>query len=99
MRDEIFHSTLDWQNAEQLADGARQAHSLYLSAPAYYDAIAIHQRSRFQLAKLESRLEKARKNASPEKLAELETRITLAREFESRARQSVPRLADHYARA
>lgn len=25
MRDEIFHSTLDWQTCEQLADAARQA--------------------------------------------------------------------------
>jgi hypothetical protein len=25
MRDEIFHSTLDWQTKEQLADAARQA--------------------------------------------------------------------------
>jgi hypothetical protein len=25
MRDEIFHSTLDWQTREQLADAARQA--------------------------------------------------------------------------
>ena len=25
MRDEIFHSTLDWQTREQLSDGARRA--------------------------------------------------------------------------
>lgn len=25
MREEIFHSTLDWQSAEQLSDAARQA--------------------------------------------------------------------------
>lgn len=28
MRDEIFHSTLDWQTREQLTDAARQAFAL-----------------------------------------------------------------------
>lgn len=97
MRDEIFHSTLDWQSAEELSEGARRANSLYLSAPAYYDAISHHQRSKFQLGKLESQREKALKNSSPAKLAELETRIALARDFEMRARQAIRHLAEHYA--
>lgn len=28
MRDEIFHSTLDWQTRDQLSHGARQAYAL-----------------------------------------------------------------------
>ena len=28
MRADVFHSTLDWQNREQLVEGARQAHAL-----------------------------------------------------------------------
>jgi hypothetical protein len=28
MRDEIFHSTLDWQTREQLSDAARQAYAI-----------------------------------------------------------------------
>lgn len=31
MREDIFHSTLDWQSREQLADAARQAFALLLA--------------------------------------------------------------------
>ena len=99
MREEIFHSTLDWQSAEQFADGAREAYALYLSSPAYYDALAHARRMRFQLVKMESRLEKARKKATQEKIADLESLVALARETEARARTTVARLANFYALA
>ena len=37
MRDEIFHSTLDWQTREQLVDGARQAQEHLAANRELYD--------------------------------------------------------------
>lgn len=84
MRDEIFHSTLDWQTADQLAAAARQAHDIYRSAPCFYDMEAIHQKAVYNLSKLESRLAK---------IQDLETRVSLARLFEQSAHEALPRLA------
>ncbi len=96
MRDEIFHSTLDWQSAEELADGAKRAHDLYRSAPAYYDGLMIVQRAEFRLAELESKLRKARDAGDSEKITDIETRVQLARESARSAREAIPRLADFY---
>jgi len=96
MREEIFHSTLDWQGAAQLAEGARQAYVLYRSAPAYYDGIEIHQRAHFRLVQLEARLEKARRFANPAKIAEIELRVQLARDTERLTCEAIPHLAVSY---
>jgi hypothetical protein len=93
MREEIFHSTLDWQSQEQLDEGARQAYDLYRSAPLYYDGIANLQRSEFKLATLERRLENARKSGATSRIADLALKVSLAREFVRMARESLPRLA------
>jgi hypothetical protein len=37
MRDEIFHSTLDWQTREQLMDGAQQAQERLEANQELYD--------------------------------------------------------------
>jgi hypothetical protein len=37
MRDDIFHSTLDWQTREQLTDAARQAFALLQANRELYD--------------------------------------------------------------
>lgn len=96
MRDEIFHSTLDWQSAEELAEGARRAHDLYRSAPAYYDGFLILQRAEFRLATLEASLREARDSGDINETADLETRVELARESARTAREAIPRLADFY---
>lgn len=96
MRDEIFHSTLDWQTAEELAAGARKAHDLYQSAPGYFDGVQLLHLAEFRLAGLEDRLEKARKAADPVKTIELETKVRLARDSAHTAREAIPRLADFY---
>jgi hypothetical protein len=96
MRDEIFHSTLDWQSAEELAAGARSAHDLYRSAPAYFDGLEILHRAEFRLIQLEAKLVKARKSAAPEKLADLETRVQLAQNSARDARAAIPRLEAFY---
>lgn len=96
MRDEIFHSTLDWQSAEELAAGARKAHDLYQSAPGYFDGLQLLNLAEFRLAGLEARLERARKAADPVKIIELETKVRLARDSTRTAREAIPRLADFY---
>lgn len=99
MRDEIFHSTLDWQSAEELTEGARRAHDLYRSAPAYYDGLLILQRAEFRLATLENSLRKARDSGDTRKTTELETRLQLASEFVRVACCAIPRLAEFHGLA
>lgn len=96
MRDEIFHSTLDWQSAEDLAEGARRAHALYLAAPVYYEGLMILQRAEFRLATLETRLRKSRDAGDALKTTDLESRVQLARESVRAARESIPRLAEFH---
>jgi len=47
MRDEIFHSTLDWQTAAQLTDAATQAYRLLRSNRAFYEMHFSHMTSVF----------------------------------------------------
>lgn len=96
MRDEVFHSTLDWQSAEELAEGARRAHDLYRSAPGYYDGLELLHLAEIRVAQLETRLERARAAADPLKTIEMEAKLRLARESARTAREAVPRLADFY---
>lgn len=96
MRDHIFHSTLDWQSAEELADGARRAHDLYLSAPAYFEGLQNHQRAVFRATQLEAKLVRARKSGDPKKITELEALVRLAHEFVAAARAAIPRLETFY---
>ena len=99
MREEIFHSTLDWQSEEELAAGARKADELYQSAPGYFDGRQLLQLAEFRLAQLEARLENARKSADPVKTIELETKVRLARDSARTARNAIPRLAEFYGLA
>lgn len=96
MRDEIFHSTLDWQSAEELADGARRAHDLYRTAPAYFDGLENFQRANFRLSQLEAKLIRARKSGNPEKIADLETLVRLANESVRISGETIPRLEAFY---
>ena len=93
MRDVIFHSTLDWQTADQLAVAARQAHDIYRSAPCFYEMGAIHHKAVHALMKLEVRLAKVCSSGDAAKIQELETRVSLARRSEQSAREALPRLA------
>jgi hypothetical protein len=96
MREDIFHSTLDWQTAEELAEGARKAHEIYQSAPGYFDGLQLLHLAEFRQTQLEARLEKARQAADPVKIIELENQVRLARDSARMAREAVPRLADFY---
>lgn len=96
MRDEVFHSTLDWQSAEELTRGAREAHNTYRSAPAYYDGLEILHRAEYRLATIESRMRKAVMARDARKIADLEVRQRLARDSVRTAREAIPRLEAFY---
>lgn len=54
MREEIFHSTLDWQSEEQLLGAAIQAHDLYRRNEGFYLASSRHSRAHFELYHLKA---------------------------------------------
>jgi hypothetical protein len=56
MREEIFHSTLDWQSASQFRTGARQALAIYEEAPDFFRAEIGYQRARFRMLQAEQAL-------------------------------------------
>lgn len=37
LRDDVFHSTLDWQTAKEFKCGARKAYRIYLDDKAFFD--------------------------------------------------------------
>lgn len=54
MREEIFHSTLDWQSEEQLLGAAIRAHDLFRRNEGFYLASHRHSQAHFELAHLKS---------------------------------------------
>jgi len=59
MRDEIFHSTLDWQTEAQLADAAYQAYQLLRSNRAFYEMHFSHLTTVFEEMRKETRKREA----------------------------------------
>ncbi len=59
MRDEIFHSTLDWQTEAQLADAAVQAHKLLRANRALYEMHFSHVKTLFEEGRAEAREKEA----------------------------------------
>ena len=56
MRDEIFHSTLDWQSRAQFRTGARKALKLFREDRAFYLADARLKRASFEASVAEQQL-------------------------------------------
>jgi hypothetical protein len=59
MREEIFHSTLDWQTARQLATAARAAQTMLRGDYEFYQLVLADRRLTFQGSKLEQFLKQA----------------------------------------
>jgi len=78
MRDEVFHSTLDWQSQEEFAEGAREAYAIYLQDPVFYQRMARAQSLRWRISQLESDLIKAHKRGNPKTIERLETQLRFA---------------------
>lgn len=58
MRDEVFHSTLDWQSASEFREGARKAYAIYLEDRGFYDANARWRKAVFRVSVAEQALER-----------------------------------------
>lgn len=91
MREDIFHSTLDWQTAAELADGARQAYDLYCTASPYFNTWSACQAAVFKTMQANERLEKARKRGKPDSIIKAEQHLQFCqrreRELASMCRQ------------
>jgi len=48
MREDVFHSTLDWQTKQELIDGAIRAHRLFRQEEAFHRANLRYQKARFR---------------------------------------------------
>jgi len=59
MREDVFHSTLDWQTAEQLRDGALEAVRLFVADRDHYLAWTAYKRLFSRVLRCESDLRKA----------------------------------------
>jgi hypothetical protein len=87
MRDEVFHSTLDWQSAAEFRVGARKAHRIYQANAAFYDADRRLRRASFRLMAATRELEEVRdQGAEPAVIAKAELDLALAEGEEAEAR-------------
>jgi hypothetical protein len=87
MRDEIFHSTLDWQSAAEFREGARKAHRIYLANPSFYDADRRMRRASFRLMAATRELEQVRdQGATASMIENAEQDLALAERDEAEAR-------------
>lgn len=89
MRDEIYHSTLDWQSAAELRNGARKAYARYWEHQKFYDAESRLRQAMMSVSTAEDILRTARYPSSEgggeaRALANLE-----AAKFEAAARVSL----------
>lgn len=88
MREEVFHSTLDWQSASQFRKGARQALAIYEENSNFFQAEMAYQRARFQMLKAEQALSDLTSQSAPSKdiaLAEAALHEATAEEQSARA--------------
>lgn len=70
MREEIFHSTLDWQSRRQFFSAAKKAYRMYQNASGYYDLENDWHKARWQWALAEGALNEAKTTGDPDMIAE-----------------------------
>jgi len=88
MREDVFHSTLDWQSAEEFADGAREAYGMYLSAVPFYRAEMKrrhfsfhHMKTEQKIAEMEQKLARAKASGKAERIAACEKKLSDLRQL------------------
>ena len=87
MRDEVFHSTLDWQSADEFRDGARKAHKISLANRDFYHADTLWRRAQFRLFSAAEDLKTLQSDAaSGSRLVEAQVELEAARIEEAAAR-------------
>lgn len=99
MRDEVFHSTLDWQSREELMAGAVKAHALYRRDSSLHNAEAAYQKARFAAAVADNALQDARAEKDADRISLLEDAIATALSRESEARTRLDRFLSPLARS
>jgi hypothetical protein len=88
MREEVFHSTLDWQSANQFQSGARKALAIYEEHRDFFQAEMSYQKARFRMLKAEQALSDLTSQSAPSKdiaLAEAALHEATAEERSARA--------------
>jgi hypothetical protein len=96
MREHIFHSTLDWQTAEELKDGACRAYELYKQASTYFDTASAWQAAVYKRMKAEMRLANARKRGKFEAIAKAEEYLARCNDEEEWLGAVCTRLSDKF---
>jgi hypothetical protein len=96
MREDIFHSTLDWQTTEQLEDGAREAHAQYRIAPLFYNNWTELLATTYKRMKAEGRLTEARHKGKTEAIAKAEKSVQRWQEREDWLDARQIRLGNQY---
>lgn len=89
MREEIFHSTLDWQTARQFNAAAHKAHKMYREAHHYYDADHAMHAARWAAACADSALDAARRSGDTDAVRAAEAAGLRAHAAYDRARQNL----------
>lgn len=78
MRDEVFHSTLDWQSREEFAQGAKEAYAIFHDDPVFCHRVTRARSLRWRISRWEDDLLKARKRGSAKTIERLETQLRFA---------------------
>jgi len=89
MRDEIFHSTLDWQTVRQFDAAARKAHRMYREAHYYYEADQAMHAARWAAACADSALDVARRSGDADGVRQAEATCVRAHAAYDRAHQNL----------
>ncbi len=97
MREEVFHSTLDWQSASQFQSGARKALAIYEEHRDFFQAEMSYQKARFRMLMAEQALsDLTSQPGSPEAITFAEAAYQKAMADEQIARAAFDReLATH----
>ena len=88
MREEVFHSTLDWQDDEQFTAGARRALRIFLSNRRLYETEAAFHQSRCLRIEAEQTLAATQATGDPTAIRAATGALVTARNKEAAALQA-----------
>lgn len=87
MREDVFHSTLDWQTRSEFNRGAKKALALYQADADFHDAESAMRRASFALMKAETSVAQARESGDQIRTANAEKQLESARITERETRR------------
>jgi hypothetical protein len=92
LREEVFHSTLDWQTDRQFRQGAGEAYEIYRRDPAFFDAQQAMFAARWKAAAARMALEEVLASGPAEAVADRESVVQAA----VTAEREAGRAFDHF---